>query len=83
MDNIKSISIESGEKCNVDANRLHEILLRLPADIYLTLYYLMQVKMGDKEPVRVGCTAPVNVDYEAIRKAVHESAVGKNPFQIV
>ena len=80
MPNIKRILVEGGsEPCEVDVSVMHKSLLQLPAEKYLELYRMMQVEMGDREPT---CICDVNIDYDAIRKAVHAEC-GKNPFQIV
>lgn len=51
MGTIKRITAESGEECMVDVEILHDTLLKLPASLYIELYRLMQLEMGDRELV--------------------------------
>lgn len=46
MENIVNILAEAGnEPCRVDPVLLHDMLLRLPAKMYLELYYMMQAEI--------------------------------------
>lgn len=42
INNIRNINIElANGNCEVNADELHEQLLRLPAEVYIRLYHLM------------------------------------------
>ena len=46
MENIVNILAEAGnEPCRVDLVLLHDTLLRLPAKMYLGLYYMMKAEI--------------------------------------
>ena len=48
MHNIINILTEAGtEPCMVDVNSLHDALLQLPAEKYLSLYRLMKTQIND------------------------------------
>lgn len=51
---VKAIIAEMGDKCLVDTDKLHEMLLQLPAEKYLELYHMMQFHVTGYSPF-VGC----------------------------
>lgn len=43
MENIINILAEArSEPCRVQVNQLHDVLLHLPAQVYIDLYYMMR-----------------------------------------
>lgn len=53
---VKAIVAEMGEKCRVDVEALHEMLLQLPGEKYLELYHKMQFHVTGYAPL--GCCVP-------------------------
>ena len=48
METITSVTAETGGVCKVDVDALHdEIIVKLPADMYIKLFHKMQMKIYD------------------------------------
>lgn len=45
METVKSISVDLGEECKVNADILHNALIKLPAEIYLELFRKMHMNI--------------------------------------
>lgn len=56
---VKNITAEMGEDCNVDVDILHDILSKLPAEMYLKLYHKMQRKVLGEPYWGCNCGTPI------------------------
>ena len=70
MQTIKRILADAGEECEIDVDVLHETLSKLPAEMYLELYYRMQKKVTGYSPFYHSCCAPMEVGKEEGRSSV-------------
>ncbi len=52
---VKTITAEMGDKCRIDVDKLHEMLLQLPREKYLDLYHLMQFHVTGYSPFMSRC----------------------------
>lgn len=52
---VKTITAEMRDRCRVDVDKLHEMLLQLPGEKYLDLYHLMQFHVTGYSPFMSCC----------------------------
>lgn len=46
IQNVKQFIVEFGsDPCLVDSEKMHNMLLRLPAEVYIQIYFLMKERM--------------------------------------
>lgn len=57
MKEIKFVIPEQGEKILCNADELHNELLKLPAEMYVSLYHAMKHKMENSASITTGYTS--------------------------